>query len=312
MTERPREGLPTLKALVAFEATLRLGSLSAAARALSTTQPAISQRIRGLEEAVGQVLFERGGGGLRPTREGRRFYDEIAPALKTIEGSIAALRSRAASTRPRVLMAADFGFAHLWLLPRLARLEAVVEEAEFEVVATDRRDEPAVRIADIGIRFDERVPGVDRFYPERVFPVCSPAFAERHGLSADAPPSAWSTLPLLHMDRRNPRWMDWRHWSLLAGHAYAEPGRLFAYNNYPLVIGAAEAGQGIALGWSPLVDDLLRAGRLMALGPTVTRGSHGYAVETRHADNTLLRRIVDWLDTELGLPSSAPDAPDRP
>lgn len=311
MAERPREELPTLKALVAFEAALRLGSLSAAARALSTTQPAISQRIRGLEEAVGQVLFERRGGGLRPTREGLRFYDEIAPSLKTIEGSIEALRSRATSPHPRVLIAADFGFAHLWLLPRLACLEAVVEGAEFEVVAADRRDEPSVRVADISIRFDERAQGVDRFYPERVFPVCSPSFAERYGLSADTPPSVWSALPLLHMDRRNPRWMDWRCWSLLAGHAYVDPGRLFTYNNYPLLIGAAEAGKGIALGWLPLVSDLLREGRLMALGPTVTRGSHGYAVETRHANNILLRRIVDWLDAELSLPSPVPDMTSR-
>ncbi|RTQ98561.1 LysR family transcriptional regulator [Halomonas nitroreducens] len=300
MAERPKDGLPTLKALVAFEAALRLGSLSAAARALSTTQPAISQRIRGLEEAVGQVLFERGGGGLQPTREGLRFYDEIAPALKTIEGSIQALRSRAESTRPRVLVAADFGFAHLWLLPRLARLEELVGGAEFEVIAADRRDEPTTRVADISIQFDERAQGVERFYPERVFPVCSPAFARRHGLSADAPVSAWSALPLLHMDRRNPRWMDWRRWSRLAGHAYGDPGRLFSYNNYPLLIAAAEAGEGIALGWSPLVGDLLREGRLMALGPTVTRASHGYAVETRHADSSLLRRIVDWVDAELG------------
>ncbi|XKE44933.1 LysR family transcriptional regulator [Halomonas organivorans] len=312
MAEGSREGLPTLKALVAFEASVRLGSLSAAARALSTTQPAISQRIRGLEESVGQILFDRGGGGLRPTREGLRFYDEIAPALKTLEGSIEALRRRAASPRPRVLIAADFGFAHLWLLPRLARLEARVEGAELEVVAADRRDEPTVRVADISIQFDERVRGVDRFHAERVFPVCSPSFAERHGLSADAPPSAWSSLPLLHMDRRNPRWMDWRRWSSLAGHAHVEPGRLFSYNNYPLLIAAAEAGEGIALGWSPLVDGLLGEGRLIPLGPTVTRESHGYAVEMRHADSTLLRRIVDWVDAELSAPPSGGDVITRP
>ncbi|UYG08263.1 LysR family transcriptional regulator [Halomonas sp. M4R1S46] len=312
MAERPKEGLPTLKALVAFEAAVRLGSLSAAARALSTTQPAISQRIRGLEEAVGQVLFERGGSGLRPTREGLRFHDEIAPALKTIEGSIRALRGRAESTRPRVLIAADFGFAHLWLLPRLARLEAATPDVELEVVSVDRRAESAARAADIRIHFDAHHDGAERFYPERVFPVCSPAFADRHGLSVASPVDAWCTLPLLHMDERNPRWMDWRRWSLSAGVSYSEPDRLFTYNNYPLLIGAVEAGDGIALGWSPLVGDRLREGRLVALGPAVTRASHGYAVERRHADSTLLRRIVDWMDAELALPAVAPEEAPRP
>lgn len=176
------DALPSLKALIAFETTLRLGSLTAAARALGATQPAISQRIRGLEGQVGLVLFERSGAGLAPTREALRYYDEIAPALKRLTGATRELRARARSTRPRVLIAANFGFAHLWLLPRLARLEAAFPRVDIEVLAVDRDDQD--HLADIAIHCDRESEPGDLFTPEEVFPVCSPAFAAAHGLEA--------------------------------------------------------------------------------------------------------------------------------
>lgn len=48
-------------------AVARHGSLSAAARALGTTQPTVSRRLDGLERRIGVKLFERSAGGLSPT-----------------------------------------------------------------------------------------------------------------------------------------------------------------------------------------------------------------------------------------------------
>jgi DNA-binding transcriptional LysR family regulator len=52
MTDEKR-AVPAMKALLAFEAVVRLGSMTAAAKEIGTTQPAISQQIRSLEESVG-------------------------------------------------------------------------------------------------------------------------------------------------------------------------------------------------------------------------------------------------------------------
>ncbi|QCI67119.1 LysR family transcriptional regulator [Phreatobacter stygius] len=48
-------------------AVARHGSLSAAARALGTTQPTVSRRLGGFERRIGVKLFERAAGGLSPT-----------------------------------------------------------------------------------------------------------------------------------------------------------------------------------------------------------------------------------------------------
>lgn len=51
--------LPSLKALLAFEASARLGSFTSAAAELSVTQGAVSQQIKSLEVHLGQRLFYR-------------------------------------------------------------------------------------------------------------------------------------------------------------------------------------------------------------------------------------------------------------
>ena len=54
-----------------FVATAELGTVSAAARSLHVTQPALSRQIRQLEADLGMDLFERSGGRLTLSRAGR-------------------------------------------------------------------------------------------------------------------------------------------------------------------------------------------------------------------------------------------------
>ena len=50
-----------------FLAVMREGSLSAAARALGTTQPSVGRHVAALEAALGVPLFTRSPEGLKPT-----------------------------------------------------------------------------------------------------------------------------------------------------------------------------------------------------------------------------------------------------
>ena len=58
-------------------AVARHGSLSAAARALGTTQPTVSRRLAGLERKTGVKLFERSKDGLTPTQLGAALTDGL-------------------------------------------------------------------------------------------------------------------------------------------------------------------------------------------------------------------------------------------
>lgn len=63
----------------------KLGSFTAAAERLYTTQPAVSARVRELEEAVGQKLFLRQGRGVELTIEGRQFVRSAEELLRKVE-----------------------------------------------------------------------------------------------------------------------------------------------------------------------------------------------------------------------------------
>jgi DNA-binding transcriptional LysR family regulator len=59
--------------LRSFVTAVRVGSISRAASALGYTQPALSQRLRRLESAVGHPLLTRSPSGVSPTRAGEEF-----------------------------------------------------------------------------------------------------------------------------------------------------------------------------------------------------------------------------------------------
>jgi len=66
--------------LKTFIAVADLGSFSKASEILYITQPAVTQQIKALEKIVGAKLFQRQGGKIVLTEEGKRIY-EMAKAL---------------------------------------------------------------------------------------------------------------------------------------------------------------------------------------------------------------------------------------
>lgn len=69
-----------LGALAAFFAAAETGKLSGAAARLGLSQPAITQRIHGLERVIGQPLFTRTPAGVDLTPAGLTFREELRPS----------------------------------------------------------------------------------------------------------------------------------------------------------------------------------------------------------------------------------------
>lgn len=294
--------IPGMKSLLAFEATVRLGSMTAAARESGTTQPAISQQVRALEEALGGALLDRVGSALKPTEEGMRLYQDMAPALVTLQDAFERTRDALSRNIPVVTIAANFGFTHLWLLPRLDALQKAFPHLRFEIVSADQRDTADLHEPDLNITFDHKsgnTEGELMLVPEAVFPVCSPEVAEKYGLGKQLTKANLSSLPLLHMDKQNPRWMDWSLWSSLAGFGALHERTSFTFNNYPLLLNATIQGHGLALAWASLVEPAICAGELVALGPRVKRDDYGYLIRTRHRSNSMIWPVIEWFKAEF-------------
>lgn len=85
-----------LRHLKAVVAAVETGSVSAAARAVNLTQPAITQGIAKLERAIGMPLFERRPGGIIPTEAARILAPRAEAALRLIgSGRVTAPQMRA-------------------------------------------------------------------------------------------------------------------------------------------------------------------------------------------------------------------------
>ncbi|TDC41585.1 LysR family transcriptional regulator ArgP [Micromonospora sp. KC213] len=114
--------------LATFQAVIEQGSFDAAARALHVTPSAVSQRIKALEQVVGQVLVRRARPCV-PTDAGRplvRLGGQVALLEdEALEAARGALRGHA---RTRVAVVVNADSLAGWFLPVLTALPEVIFE----------------------------------------------------------------------------------------------------------------------------------------------------------------------------------------
>jgi len=72
--------------LKTFVTVADLGSFSKASEILYITQPAVTQQIKALEKTIGAKLFQRQGGKMTLTSEGKRIYEIAKILLGSYEG----------------------------------------------------------------------------------------------------------------------------------------------------------------------------------------------------------------------------------
>lgn len=268
----------SLNSLRVFEAAARHLSFTAAARELHSTQSAVSQQVRGLEEQLGVALFERIYRGVRLTEAGEGLFDAVQEGFATIERAIDALLNR--QRHPRVNILTDFSFAAYWLMPRLPAFRRDHPQIDVRIITRqvgEMRPDPEV---DVAILFcDERTlaAGVPRLFAEEVFPVCSPGFLAQHGPIDSL--ARLAEVPLLTLTSEDKAaWQDWPgYFQRLGGIAHRENAELI-FNNYTLLIQAAIAGQGVGMGWRGLVDEAIDSGMLVGLTELALHSAQGYGL----------------------------------
>ncbi|MBB5046905.1 putative choline sulfate-utilization transcription factor [Rhodopseudomonas rhenobacensis] len=296
---------PLLIALASFEAAGRLGSFSAAADELRLTQPAVSQQMSGLEAELGVSLFRRLHRGVTLTQAGQTLYDAAAKALDLIDVAASAIRRDPA--RRRLVVFTDFAFAALWLMPRLPALEDHLPGVEVRILTAQSVVDLRGEDVDVAILFGD---GRGRFFPsgwetsllfgEEVTPIGSPMLLK--DAKPPVAPDQIAQMRRLHLQGGRDCWFTWADW--MKAHGVVEnPGappqaQDLSFGNYPLILQAVMQGQGIALGWSPLVDDGLRAGWLVRLTEQSLTSDRGYVIAVPTLRNPVGRRFRDWVFAE--------------
>jgi len=248
--------LPSLELFRGFVAVGRSLSITAAARELAITQPALSRQIHALEDALGCALFVRRHRSLELTPEGTRLFRTADAWLDQLGEAIEALRPVDPSS---VSITASSGFAALWLLPRLGEFQAKHPGVDLRVVASNRVLDLEREAIDLAVRYspDERAPqDAVRLFGEELIPVASAA------TDLDDPVQLSKAVLLDYDDPAHPL-LHWAQWFRASGATRTKPGRVLRFTQYEQAIQSALAGHGVALGRVALVQPLLDTGQLV-------------------------------------------------
>lgn len=157
------------------DAVARAGTVTRAAEDLHVTQPAVSHRLRELEQRLRVKLFRRAGRRMVPTSEGARLLETartLLAELERVEGDIGQHRD---GQRGTLRVATECYFCYSWLPSTFKQLRAALPNIEIQIVPEVTRDPmPALldRTLDIAIVFnlpdDSRVVTQELFKDELV------------------------------------------------------------------------------------------------------------------------------------------------
>lgn len=250
---------------IAFDATVRLGSFTAAAEELNVTQPTISYRIKTLEERLGITLFLRRGRATELTFEGRVVLGQVRETMSTLLASARAIR-RARNDPNAVTVLCSPSFAAHWILPRLERFRIAAPEIRMRILTTDMAPEEIRDTVDLWFtRGTGSFPGRQswRICRQVVTPVCAPSV--RSALSHDKPLEDLARVDLIDLNDAMHPYLTWSQWSLLSKRKLPKEVPRYVFTDYGIMVKAALCGHGVMLGWSYLVLDYLRDGQLLAL-----------------------------------------------
>lgn len=305
-----RQGLPRLDLLSSFEAAARHLSFTQAAQELFLTQSAISRQIQQLEAGLGVPLFERRHRALALTAAGQTMQRAVVDSLERLRDATALVRLPISSRHVSVTMTP--GFATLWLIPRLARFTAAHPQVDVRISATlDVLDLERSQL-DLAVRFCPVSKGKGPpLFEETVLPVCSPQLLTRRSNPLKKPADlANHTLLAVDIPSGMTLTSDWEPWLTLTGLREVRTKATLRFSQYSDVIAAAVAGQGIAIGRLPLLNELLRSKQLVTPFKSGASSQRGYFVEMGNAaaHNPHAHDFANWLRAEAQAASSKIEA----
>lgn len=301
----PRRFLPSVSALLAFEAVARLGSATRAAQELSLTQSAVSRQLKTLESQLGVDLLARQGRQLALTQAGHSYVSEVRDVLIRLAQASVSVRTNPNGGQLNLAILPAFGMH--WLAPRLADFARA--HPEVTVNLSTRLKPFAIESSpfDAAIHFGhEDWPGVRYLplMPETVVPVCAPDL-----LAAPLTDAAdMLGLPLLHLETRPRGWARWL--AALGVDGAPTRGTMsggMMFDQFATMAQAAIHGLGVALLPTFFAEPYLRDGQLMLASAQTTQSIGSYYLvwpEDRN-EGAALTSFRKWLADQA---QGAPDA----
>ena len=260
-----RLGIDNLRRLAYFAEVVESGSFTAAADRLGITKAVVSSQVAKLEQAFETTLLIRTTRSVRPTEEGRIFYERCARILSEAQEAFDGLAAgdRAPTGLLRLTAPLDYGVAVV--VPAIATFRDRFPACTVDLVLSDRTLDPVGSDIELAIRVGWLTDSALRARRIGTFDqilVASP----HHMVGPEVTPADVAALPFV----ANSNLGDPLGWTFRSAAGAAQTVRFAATLAISATIGvlqAARDGAGLAILPDFTVADDLASGRLVRLLP---------------------------------------------
>lgn len=297
-----RQAAPSSAEMQFFTELVRAGSLSAAARELQVSTPAISKRLAQLEARLGVPLLIRTTRRISLTPEGENYLQHGRRILAEIEAAEAELRGARAEPQGLLRVNATLGFGRMHVAPLLASFARKYPRVEIQLQLSVNPPALTDDAYDVCIRFgeppDARV--VARMLaPNRRLLCAAPAYLARHG--TPKAPHELAHHAVVGIRQGDEAYGVWRLRSGKRVETVKVRGPL-STNDGEIAVSWALAGHGIVLRAQWDIARYLRSGRLREVLPAwQAPPADIYAVyPMRHGASARVQALVEHLAEQFG------------
>jgi DNA-binding transcriptional LysR family regulator len=258
-----------LKSLETFYWVATLASFRAAATKLNTTQPAVSQRIRQLEEKTGAQLLERDNRSVSMTAKGRQMLDHVERLLRLHTQLTVALVDRQVLRGVLRLGVAE-SIVQTWLPQFIEEVDTLYPHLQLEIdvdISSNLRDQLVAHELDLAFLLGPISLPTVRNLPLSRFPL---VFLASPRLKLPATTVSLADLmkhPIITFARRTAPYLALR--DLIEKHDLG-PVRVHASAALTPVVSMAIGGMGIALIPRAIGAEHVRSGQLAEISTPVT------------------------------------------
>ena len=144
-----------LKAMHTFMRIADAGSLTAAARALDYSLPAVVRSLAALEAHLGVRLFNRTTRRISLTEEGKHYLENCRQLLTAVEDAETALTAEAAEPAGNLVITAPVLFGQMYVAPAVTRFVQRYDKMRCNVLLLDRVVNLLEEGIDVGIRIGQ-------------------------------------------------------------------------------------------------------------------------------------------------------------
>lgn len=283
--------LPPLRSLEAFVRVAKLGSAKAAASELSLSPPALSRRIKALEDFMGKSLFDRRSQAMVLNSDGLALLNAIEPALEAMSEAVDELSGQGGEYRLRLGVLPLFGTQRL--IPRLPELRKMFPKLHIDVDTSAHAENLLGDVVDAAIiiaaEVDPRLYSV-RLDTNKVYAITSKKLAEEQNIQTPADLTRQTVITHTDMPLIFDKWRE------MMGVPKLKPAVIDSIGSGPLMLEAAANGLGIAIMHGSDLSDA-KDPRLTRLFDTEIESPYSYwfVCRPRALKQRAVKIFHDWL-----------------